>query len=107
MSGGSFDYNQYKIGYIADEIERLIKKNGCKKTKDEIRDNGYRSDFYEDYPEELYHHKYPKEIIKEFRKGLKILRKAQIYAHEIDWLISGDNGDESFLRSLKEELEKL
>ena len=24
MSGGHFDYNQYKIGYIADEVEQLI-----------------------------------------------------------------------------------
>ena len=27
MSGGHFDYNQYKIGYIADSIESIIEKN--------------------------------------------------------------------------------
>jgi hypothetical protein len=24
MSGGAFDYNQYKIGYIADQIDEVI-----------------------------------------------------------------------------------
>jgi hypothetical protein len=31
MSGGCFDYDQYKIGYIADEIEKIIERNGRKK----------------------------------------------------------------------------
>lgn len=105
MSGGSFDYNQYKIGYIADDIEKLIEKNGRKKTPQEIQKDGWSDpDWYKKYPEELHHYKYPKEVIKEFKKAVKILRKAEIYAHEIDWLISCDNGNESFLRELKEKL---
>ena len=28
MSGGHFNYDQYKIGYIADEVEQLIRDNG-------------------------------------------------------------------------------
>ena len=32
MSGGAFDYNQYKIGYIADQIDEVIVKNGLEKT---------------------------------------------------------------------------
>ena len=35
MSGGAFEYNQYKIGYIADEIEQYIRNNGKEKTKQE------------------------------------------------------------------------
>jgi hypothetical protein len=27
MSGGYFDYNQHRIGYIADEVEEMISKN--------------------------------------------------------------------------------
>ena len=38
ISGGAFDYNQYKIGYIADQIEEVIVKNGVKKTPEEIKD---------------------------------------------------------------------
>ena len=34
MSGGHFNYDQYKIGYIADEVEQLIITNGSEE-KDE------------------------------------------------------------------------
>lgn len=108
MSGGHFDYDQYKIGYIADSIERLIENNGRKKTKEELKDEGWRDpEWYNKYPEDLFHYKYPDEVIEEFKKGVELLRKAQIYAHRIDWLVSGDEGEESFLRRLKEDLEGL
>ena len=38
MSGGHFDYDQYKIGHIADSIEKMIEKDGRKKTKEELKD---------------------------------------------------------------------
>lgn len=106
MSGGAFDYNQYKIGYIADEVEQLIKKSGRRKTSQELKEERNDPDWYKQYPEDLRHGKYAPEVIKEFKKAVKILRKAEIYAHEIDWLISGDTGEESFLQCLKEKLNK-
>lgn len=108
MSGGAFEYGQYKIGYIADEVEQLIRKNGKEKTKEEMKDEGWRDpDWYEKYPEDKFHYKYPDEVIEKFKEGLEILRKAEIYAQRIDWLISGDDGEESFLERLKEDLGKL
>lgn len=47
------------------------------------------------------------EVLEEFKKGLKILKTAAIYAQRIDWLLSGDDGEESFKRRLKEELDEL
>lgn len=47
------------------------------------------------------------EVVEEFKKGLKILKTAAIYAQRIDWLLSGDDGEESFKRRLKEELDEL
>lgn len=44
------------------------------------------------------------ETIKEFKNGLKALRKAYVYAQRIDWLLSGDDGEDSFHERLKEEL---
>ena len=41
------------------------------------------------------------------RQGLKIIRKAYIYAQRIDWLLSGDDGEESFHERLEEELNEL
>jgi hypothetical protein len=96
MSGGHFDYDQYKIGYIADSIESLIEKNGRPKTKEESW-----------YPEDLIHYKYSDEVIEEFKMAVKYLRIAEVYAHRVDWLVCGDDGEESFIRRLKEDLSKL
>jgi guanylate kinase len=42
--------------------------------------------------------------IEEFKKGLIILRQAQIYTQRNDWLVSGDDGEDSFHSRLKKEL---
>lgn len=108
MSGGHFSYEQYKIGYIADEIEHLIEKSGRPKTKEELKEESWRGeDWYEKYPEDLNHYKYPDEVIEKFKEAVRVLRMAQIYAHRIDWLVSSDDGEESFLRRLDEELTEL
>ena len=108
MSGGAFEYNQYKIGYIADQIEHEIERNGKPKTKEELKGESWRDpDWYKKYPEDLNHYKYPDEVIEEFKNAVKHLRIAEIYAQRVDWLLSGDDGEESFLRRLKEDLEKL
>lgn len=108
MSGGHFDYKQWHITEIADSVERIIKNNGRKKTDEELKDEHWKGpDWYERYPEDLYHYKYPDEVIEKFKEGVDVLRKAAIYAQRIDWLISCDDGEESFLSRLKEELSEL
>lgn len=95
MSGGAFDYNQYKITQIADHVDQIIRQNGKKK------------DYKVDEWESEYYYDYPPEVIEKFKEGLEILRKAEIYAQRIDWLLSGDDGEESFLSRLKEDLDEL
>lgn len=92
MSGGHFDYNQYKIGQIADEIEDLIFRNDSKENNEW---------------EPGIHCGFKPETITEFRKGLQILREAQVYAHRIDWLVSCDDSEESFHERLEIDLAKL
>ena len=107
MSGGHFDYDQYKIGYIADSIERLVLNNGRKKTREELKEEGWRDpEWYEKYPEDLYHYRYPDNVVEKFKEGIRILRESQVYAQRIDWLVSGDDGVESFLSRLNDDLEK-
>ena len=84
MSGGHFDYQEWRIDDIADEIEQKIINS-----EEEFREN--------DYPTIK-----NGEVLKELKRGLKILRQAYIYAHRIDYLLSGDDGEESFLRRKKE-----
>ena len=173
MSGGAFDYAQYRIDdiiyRIEDEIERatcerpqLVTKQGVAVYKITGKDSkGYcfnyrftcfdsaidyftncgryqllrgasregetfvlfkeiftgevyevKSYTYEEYePDEdgeiPYFPDYSEETIKEFRKGVDILKKAQVYANRIDWLMSGDDGEESFHKRLKEKLKEL
>jgi len=108
MSGGHFNYTQHNIRDIFEDIEKEIRNNGKIKTSAELKEEGWiDSDWYEKYPEDLKHYEYPEEVIEEFKKGVEILKKAYIYAHRIDWLLSGDDGEESFLSRLKEELNKI
>jgi hypothetical protein len=108
MSGGFFNYDQSRIRNMIDSIEDLIEKNGRHKTEQELRDGswGYINykEYYEDYPEERFWHWYPDEVIEEFKKAVKYLNIAYVYAQRIDWLVSGDGREESFLKRLEEDL---
>jgi len=108
MSGGAFDYNQYKIGYIADEIDEIIVKNGIEKTPEELKDESWRDpEWYEKYPEDKFHYKYSDEVIEKMKEAVKALHIAQEYAQRVDWLLSGDDGEESFLSRLEENLKQI
>jgi hypothetical protein len=110
MSGGTFDYNQRKIRYIADDIEQEIAKSGKPKSQRELKDEGGWRDndeWYKKYPEDLNHHKLRDEILEEFKNAYEMLRKAEIYAQRVDWYLAGDDGEDSFLERLKSDLEEL
>ena len=110
MSGGTFDYNQRRIRYIADDIEQEIAKSGKPKTPRELKEeDGWRDndEWYKKYPEDLNHHKLRDEILEEFKNAYEILRKAEIYAQRVDWYLAGDDGEDSFLERLKSDLELL
>lgn len=99
MSGGSLcNYDQYKIGYIADEIEQLIIKNGKPKRKEDRYSWDEEGILYSDYS--------PKEIQK-FQEALLVLRIAEVYAHRVDWLVSGDDGENSFHQRLENDLKEV
>jgi hypothetical protein len=98
MSGGAFDYQQYRINDIAQEIERIIE---IEEDKPENSVNGWSDE------NEVYYHNLKKETLDEFKKGVKLLKQAEVYAQRIDWFLSGDDGEETFHERLKEDLEKL
>lgn len=100
MSGGYFDYKQYYIDQIAEDVERYIRK--CERKEE--KDWGYGDENGKYIP---YIYEETEEVLNEFRKGLDILRRAYIYAKRIDWLLSGDDDGESFLKHLKKDLEAL
>lgn len=105
MSGGTFEYDQYRIKGIAEYIEQVIYKSGKKKTQQELKQEGWRdSDWYEKYPEDLCHYKHPDQVIEQLKQAHKALHIAYIYAHRVDYLLAGDDGDESFIQRLEQDL---
>lgn len=107
MSGGHWEYLQYRFTDVAEDIRKLIEQNGKEKTQEEIKYSYMSDDFFERYPHEKFHYKYSDEMIEKFKEGLKHIEIAQIYMQRLDWLLSGDDGDESFMSRLEEDLKKL
>lgn len=92
MSGGHFDYVQYRINEAAEQVDDLIFNNNSQRLDDYGQTEG---------------REYSPEIIEQFKKGANLLRAAYIYLHRIDWLVSCDDGPESFLHRLEEDMQKL
>ena len=92
MSGGHFNYKQYELGHMADEIEQLILDNGS----EEVDEYGDRKSY-----------DYSPETIEAFEYARIALLHAQIYVQRIDWLVSGDDGEDSFHKRLEADFDAL
>lgn len=79
MAGGSFEYfqNRYEWDDIIDRLTQEIAEN-----------NG----------------EYTDETISEFQSALDTVRKARVMIRRIDYLLSGNIGEETFHRRLAEDL---
>lgn len=84
MSGGYFNYEQYKIEDVADSIGDLITRNATRRIDPEVA--------------------YSPETIAKFVEAEKTLRQAAYMAHRIDWLVSGDDGEDTFHKRWEEEI---
>ena len=92
MSGGHFNYKQHHLLDMADDIGSQILTNDSTE-KNEWGDN-------------IGSH-YSPETIAEFEKAVKALKLAYVYAQRIDWLLSGDDGEDSFYIRLQAQLGEL
>lgn len=88
MSGGAFNYAQFQLMQIADDIEQHIIINNV-------------TDEWGNRPE------YSKETLEQFRIAAAKLREAYVYVQRIDWLLSGDDGEDTFHKRLKNDLAEL
>lgn len=84
MSGGSFDYAYWKAEQFADELEVMLSK------QDEV--NEWNEKPY--YMEEATRVKL-QEIEKMVRTASKMMK-------EVEWLYSGDTGEDSFMKRVAE-----
>lgn len=92
MSGGFFDYRDWHLQDMAEQIDEVIEQN----------DSTER----DEWDWEIGRH-YSPEVVEKLSEASKQLRIARIYAHRVDYLLSGDDGEESFLRRLEEELNEV
>ena len=74
MSGGHFDYNQHKIFEIKENIDELIKEN-----------------------------EYSEETMEVFQQTANLLSICYVLVKRIDWLVSGDDGEDTFHKRIGEE----
>lgn len=79
---GYFDYTQHKTEDIANKIDKIIERNGTSKS----------------------FHTYPPDIIEKFKEAAHTLRRAADMAQRVDWLVSGDDGEDSFRQRWLEEV---
>lgn len=95
MSGGTFDYLQYRLEEAVDRIQ------------EEIDNNNIKPEWYNAYNVQYWNgYRWTDDTIAEFKKGIELIQKAKIYMQRIDWLLAEDDGEETFHKRLKEDLEK-
>ena len=78
MSGGAFEYKQYTLEDLADQIRELT-----------------------------YESNYSEKTINEFQAAIALLKLAKIYVHRIDYLVSCDDSEETFHKRLTNDMEEL
>ena len=92
MSGGHFSYKQHVMLDMADDIGSEILNN------DSTEKNEWGNNIGSHYSPET---------IAEFEVAVKVLKLAYVYAQRIDWLLSGDDGEDSFHKRLQAQLGEL
>ena len=50
---------------------------------------------------------FSEKTIAEFKMAISLLKMAEVYAQRIDWLMSGDDGEDTFHERLFEDMGKL
>lgn len=78
MSGGQWYYVQDKLHHIAVDIPIWMNRNAV-----------------------------DDEVTRKFIEAVAIIKQAAVYIERIDWFMSGDDGEEEFIKRLQEDLASL
>lgn len=107
---------RHGIGSIIDEGSVVFESGKHRMTGTEGRDipvlYAIRHAQYDDYPEGAYVQEFSQDAIGRMKEAYRKVREAAVYAERMDYLLSGDDGEEDCaerlekdLKDLKEELE--
>lgn len=84
MSGGYFDYVQHQLTEVAEKLKERIENEGD--------------------ADEYHHEEYSEETIDHFKVAYALILASGIYVQRIDRLLSGDDGEETFLKRIDHDL---
>lgn len=104
MSGGFYNYKQFQLRELWQEMQDQLDRQGKEKTTEEL----YLSkEYYDEYPEDKLHPKFSEGIQEVLKEAIKYLKVAEVYTQRLDWFFSGDDGEQTFLERLEKDLQKL
>ena len=83
MSGGSFDYTFHHVDDFADGLENRLEK---------------KDDEYAVFDSTI---TYTPKTIAKLKEIIKLSRKTAKLMKEVEWLFSGDTGDDTFMERVK------
>jgi hypothetical protein len=101
MSGGRFDYNQYRIGDIYKQMMQIVKHNDTNAPEEQEFDyRHYSRDNHKNY-------RLSPEVIEKFKEIIHYLMRAEAYAERVDWLLSGDDDEDGFFKRINRDLRRI
>ena len=95
MSGGFFDYQQHRLEDMANEIDKLIARNGAPIE---------HVDDFEPRWSPTHHDSFPPDILARFRETARELRRVGDMLQRVDWLMSGDDSEDTFRQRWSKEV---
>lgn len=92
MSGGYWDYIQYRFRDIADDIQRIIDENDATEVNEwgDVRGRHYKP-----------------ETIAKLEQAVRHIRETEVMLQRVDYLLEGDDSEETFHERWKEDMEAL
>jgi hypothetical protein len=87
MSGGHYDYKCFKVSQFAEMVAMTIKERSADR---EVDHGGYIEQ----------RTALPKPLLDKMQVFVDVMRKCAEMAKDIEWMMSGDTGEEGTLRDL-------
>lgn len=110
MSGGALEYAYCRINDVAERIREEIEIIEEKIQSGDLEwydPRQYYVKNYPDRPEFKSKEALANAVLNKYKEALECMERASIYAQRVEWLLSSDDGDESFILRTEEELKKL
>lgn len=107
MSGGALNYVYSRIETAAEDVEQYIERLERCEEDENFEPHPYYLEHYPDRKDFADGKLLKEAVLSRLRDAAKALRVAAVYAVRAEWLMSSDDGWESFIMRTDEELAEL